>query len=335
MAPSSRKTPYPVVGNETCVLIEGEGHEDSTIWKSPDADSACTTSLKVNGSTKHGFVQAQEIEFDEAQNQKLSRAVEYRILTIIWVSQVMRWWMKARTDLSIQICYFWDRQLEDVFVQQNLPVDRTLATYWTYERQDMKSAVLAFYIGRVIGVWLASMAIMMEEFARVIPTSLFLTGKSLQQCTSVKTHKKHPGLFATLLNFYSGGKSSARTVCYFLCAVSSSPLMPAAILLTHMCFGKFTQPIRSIFWATAGPIATFVGEMNLHMGGNKANMPISVAGIMFATLSLTIEPWMARIKSSPTPWFLSQREIVAFDIEEHPSNWSRFRELWKLYKSEV
>lgn len=78
MAPSSHEAPFSVVGNETCILIEGEGHEDSTTWKTPDAQSACTTSLNVNGNTKHGFVQAQEIEFDERQNLKLSRAFEYR-----------------------------------------------------------------------------------------------------------------------------------------------------------------------------------------------------------------------------------------------------------------
>lgn len=186
MAPSSHEVPYPVVGNEACIRIEDEGYENSTIYKSPDAHSTCTT------SSERGFSHTQEIEVDEPQNPKLSRAFEYRILTIIWVSQVVWWWMEAKTDLEIQICYFWDRQLEGVFVQQNMPVDRALARKWSNERQDMKSAVLAFYIGRAIGVWLASMAIMMEEFARIIPISLFLTGKSPQQMNHAKGSQKAP-----------------------------------------------------------------------------------------------------------------------------------------------
>lgn len=199
----------------------------------------------------------------------------------------------------------------------------------------MELAVLAFYIGRIVGVGLATLAIVVEEFSKVIPTSIFLTSRFVSRyCQDWKLTGSPIGVFASLLSFYSEQNGSIRIVCYTICAFSSSPLMPAAILLTCVCYGQLDRPLRCIIWATAGPIAISIGEMNLHIGG-KTNSPISIEGIFFGMVSLAIEPWMEKIDFGLAPWSLSQRAIIIFDAQNHPNNWTRFQALWRLYEHQV
>lgn len=78
--------------------------------------------------------------------------------------------------------------------------------------------------------------------------------------------------------------------------------MPAALLLTAMCYRREVQPVRLIIWGVAFPFVSIISQADFYVSESKRNLLIHLEGLLFCALSLGLQSWMRPVRPLTDSW---------------------------------